>query len=410
MKRQRLIIVAVLAAGSLAFGQGAPSSGEYLDFSFKPQAGKVTRHRLSSQTLGTFQMVGGMPAQKTSSSFEQDVVMKCTEVRPDGTSLWELTMPRMAMRTNTGGIKMEVDTARTSAASSSQPSPIEEATNFVETFFRGMTAIGCKITFSKEGRPIEFSGFDENYDRLVDAAKGQGIMGKMILKSLKAVLNDKSMLESFGSYQRMVPAKPRVQVGEEWTDDWEMTVPVINTRLKVHGTYRLVGTEQVDGRRCARIATRQSFSTEPKTPSTPASGDTPSIFSRMSFSLHGQDSEGNMWWDLDTQEVVRVRDMQKMTLEMSMAADEKAAPEEAPQGFGKLTQHMTISTKLDLVDGEFPTPAPSTDSKAPAAAAEKPDRPTIGANPTARAAKPRAVAVKPASRPAKAKPAAPAAR
>ena len=399
MKRQRFAAVMVLAATSLALGQQTPSSEEYLDFTFKPEAGKVTRHRLTSQTLGSFQMVGGMPAQKTSSAFDQDIVMKCTEVRDDGTSLWELTMPRMAMRSNTGGIKMQVDTARTTERVATQPSPLDEATNFVETFFRGMTAIKCKITFSKEGKPIDFSGFDENYDRLVAATKGKGLMGTIILKQLKAVLNDKSMLENFGSYQRMMPTKPRVRLGEEWTGDWEMTVPVINTRLKVHGTYRLDAVEAINGRRCARISTRQTFTTEPKERGETAA-EAPSFFSRMSFTMNSEASDGNMWWDLDNREVVRVRDTQKMTLVMSMAADDKAAPDEAPQGFGKLTQHLTISTKLDLVEGEFPTPAPSTETLA----ADKPAKP---AKSGAVAAKPvkRAVAITPATRPAKAKPA-----
>ncbi|MBI4581652.1 MAG: hypothetical protein HY718_18295 [Planctomycetes bacterium] len=351
----RIALMSWLAAVPAWAADDAATSrpADTVEFCFAPTPGQVQRSRVATTTFGSMRLFGSLPPQKFSQRFEQEVVMKCLRVNPDKTSVFAMTMPAIAMQMNLAGIKMEVDTRR--------PSPATRPEfDIVNRLFSSMTKLECTLTFSPEGEPLKVEGLSKGMEAVLEElgelAHRPGM--KHLIKQMREFLGDNIIEDHLRSTFRMFPDDGKARVGDTWTREWQMTLPMLNIASQGRGEYELLGVEEFRGRPCAKIRVKSSMSTLPKAAPGPAkAGDAePTIFDRMQFSMNASGGNGTAYIDYTTGDLVQYREVQRITMEMSIAPDPQASEDEGREGLAKVSQILNTSVEIDLLD-EKPTSA-----------------------------------------------------
>ncbi len=361
MKRTLMLTGACILAASWvgaahADRSKAPDSVEFkIAEMYKP--GLVTRYRVITKAVGSMKMFDPIPEQKFAQTMEQELVIRCTQVNPDKSAVLELTMPRIRMDMNFGGMRIAFDSQ--APASTTQKRPGD---NFVAALFRGMTKIKITCITGPDGLPKKVEGFDEGIDELMkEIARGDpSPMGKKMLDQMRDFLSDDMMLEQMKSHYRVTPLKRRLQVGDTWQVEWQQMMGVLNMLMQGKGDYELLGIEEFRGRQCAKIRTKESFQAIP----TPERTKTDTIFDRMDLRMTSSGGEGIAYVDCRTADIVQYRQTQRMTIEVGLKPDAQAEDANLRGGFGPMVQKLNNSVTVELIeDGEA-----SGDAKAPSAA------------------------------------------
>jgi hypothetical protein len=302
--------------------------------------------------------------QKFSQEFQQDVVMKCLEVRPDNSSVFELSLPNVAMKMNLGGIVVNVDTREPENVASTQP-----RSEFVRRLFSAMTRVRCKVTFSPTGEPLKIDGLSEGMDDVLKELGADLLPGlRQMFDQLREQLADNIIEENMRTVFRMTPDGAKARVGDKWTREWQVTLPPFNVASQGKAEYELVGTEMVRGRPCAKIRVKSTLTTLPRDKQDPAKIKKlpKGILDRMQFTMDMAGGDGTAYLDYTNGDIVQYRETQRSTLEISMEPDPSAQADDLRSGLAKITQRLTTSVQIDLLDeAEAASPAPS--ATAPAA-------------------------------------------
>ena len=296
--------------------------------------------------------------------------MRVTKVNPDKSVALELTMPRIHMEMSVGGMEMSVDSQLPAEQKSNRP-----GMGFVAPMFKGMTRLKMTCTIGPDGMPQKLEGFSEGIKKILDDIGKEddiSLMEKKMLDQMCEFLSDDLMLEQYKSYYRLTPLNKRLRVGETWQCEWNQMMGFMNMTMKGVGEYELLGIEPFRGRRCAKIRTKESFDSAPAAERTKSG----TMFDRMDMKMTSSGGDGVAYVDCKTAEVVKLRQTQRMTIEMTFAADPDAEDPEMQAGFGTMVQKLNNSVSVDLIEeGDDPwaeivkaaaTTAPAADAADPA--------------------------------------------
>ena len=349
MNTLRYAWIACLLAGPVWAQLDAASpepSAEVVEFRFTPNVGDTTRTTITTKATGSMNMFGSMLTQKFSQTYEQDIVLKCTEVKPDGTSVFEMTLPAVAMKMNMGGFSIEIDTRQENPPTATQP-----VHDLVWRLFVAMTRIRCTVTFSPKGEPLKLEGLSEGMESIMKEFSSQLMPGLgQFFDQFRDYLADDIMAEQMRSVTRMMPDGGKARVGDKWTREWRVKMPPFNVMTQGKGEYEFLGMEEFRGRRCAKIRVKTSLTTVPgEKPDASKLGMPKGIFDRMEFSMTASGGNGIAYLDPATGDLLQMRETQRTTLEVSMAPDPRAE-EHLREGVGKITQNLTTSVQINLVE------------------------------------------------------------
>jgi len=285
MIARAILTAACLMSVCLAAAEppAAPQDAGKVEFSFKLVPGQVSHHRVVTKSVGSMKLFESLPAQRFAQTVEQDVVVRCLQVNPDGSTVCELTMPRVGMKMNFGGFNMEFYSDRPEGPASKQP-----GMDFVGKLFTAFTKIRCRMTFSATGEPLKVEGLSEGVKQVVEEiADSMPVPGmKSFFDKFSEFMADDAILENMRSSHRMIPSGATAQVGDRWQREWEMRFPLFNVVMQGKGEYELAGVEEFRGRRCAKIRGRQSLSMRPGTkPAGEKATGVAGLLDRMQFSM-----------------------------------------------------------------------------------------------------------------------------
>lgn len=327
----------------------AASADAPVEFQFVAREGDSSRLKITTRTFGSMSMFGAMVNQKFSQQFEQHLVMTCIEVKPDKSSVFEMTLPEMSMRMNMGGLQIEIDTR-----DKARPVPATNpAFELLHRVFASMTKVKCTVTFSATGEPLKVEGLSKGMESVLDEVSDQLLPGmKQFFDQFRDYLADNIMEEQMRSAFRLVPDGGRARVGDRWVREWNIKMPPFNVMTQGKGEYELLGIEEFRGKPCVKIRTRSSMTTLPgQKPDVSSAGGAPKgLLERMQFSMTASGGNGTAYVDFTTGDLMQLRETQRSTIEMSMEPDAEAADSELKPGLGKITQRLTTSVQIDLVE------------------------------------------------------------
>jgi len=364
---RRILTITCMLAGPWAAAGGPaaePDMPDQIELRLKYRPGHVTRQRVVNKAVGSMKLFGLLPEQKFSQTFEQDLTIRCRSVNADGTAVVEMTMDRIAMKMSIFGSNVEFDTASPATRAAEPP-----GTDVVRKMFSAMAGSKLTMTIGPDGRPTNVEGAREMLKKMFDQLDDGNVPGfvRKMYDQLINLFGDDNVMQDMQQYNRMIPDKGPVRVGDKWDRKWEMKIPVFNGKVEGEGQYELLAIEEFHGRRCAKIGIKESFrmggspppESESETTTAPAKG----IFERMTFELKGSGGEGTAYWDYESGDLVQLRQTQRMTMEISLAADPNAETEEMKKAFGKMVQKLNTSLNLDLLDDAgVPVASPSEKS------------------------------------------------
>jgi hypothetical protein len=256
----------------------------------------------------------------------------------------ELTMPRVRMEMSLFGMDMSFDSHTPAEKESRLP-----GMDVAAALFRGMTGLKMTCIIGPDGAPQKIEGFSEGMKKILDEIAKENKpspMERQMLDQMSEFLSDDLMLEQFKSYYRLTPLNKRLHVGETWQDEWNQMMGFMNMLMKGEGDYELLGIEMLRGRRCAKIRTKESFESVPAGERSPSG----TIFDRMTMRMTSSGGGGVAYVDCKTAEVVKLRQTQRMTMEMTFAADPEAEDPEMRPGFATMVSKVNNSVSIDLIE------------------------------------------------------------
>lgn len=345
------LLCSILAAPVWAAEDVAPaaaSPNQEVQFNYVAKVGDTARMKIVTRTFGSMDMFGAMLTQKFSQQFEQELVMKCIEVRPDKTSLHEMTLPNVAIRMDIGGIKIQVDTRQKDPVAASQP-----AYDLLYRVFTAITKIKCTVTFSPQGEPVKVEGLSEGMQKVFDELSDQLMPGmKQFFDQFRDQLADDMLEEQMRASFRLTPDGGKARVGDTWKREWQVKMPPFNILTRGSGQYELLGVEEFRGHTCAKIRVKSDLTTIPgqKPDITKMGGAPKSLLERMQFSMNSSGGNGIAYIDVNTGDLLQLRETQRSTIELSMEADPNATGEEPKEGLGKIKQNLNTSVQTDLLE------------------------------------------------------------
>lgn len=345
-----LINMPWLCSGALAENAAttvAAKPGEAVEFHFSVKPGDTRRFRIATQTFGAMNMPP-LPPQKFSQRFEQEFMLTCLRMGPDRTTVFEMTFPNIALQMNIGGVTVEVDTRKPSATSQ----PVFGA---IERMFGAITKVKCQATFSPAGEPLKVDGLREGIDSVMAEAKDLMAIPamKLLLDRMRTdYLGNNVIEENLRTSYRLFPDGGKANVGDRWNREWQVKLPVFKLGALGKAEYELLGTEQFHGRPCAKIRFKSAMNTlpKPKQMDGNAAGASRSQLDRMNLTMNASGGNGTAYVDYAQGAVVQLRETQRIAIEMSIESDSKVEQPEIRTGAGKMTQNLTTSIQMDLLD------------------------------------------------------------
>jgi hypothetical protein len=348
MNAKRILMTACVLTGAWVGVARAevPEEPEWVEFKiadmYKP--GHTSRLMLVTKAVGAMRMFEGMPEQKFMQTFCQELMMRVAKVNPDKSVVLELTMPRLRMEMSLFGMEMSFD-SQSPAGKQGRLAGMAVAA----ALLRGMTEIEMTCTIGPDGTPQKLEGFSEGMKKvLANIAEKHDIspMEKQMLDQMGGFLSDDLMQEQMESNCRLTPPNRRLGVGDTWQHEWNQMMGFMNMLMKGRGEYELLGIETLRGRRCAKIRTKESFESVPAG-ERDKSG---TIFDRMDMKMTSSGGDGVAYVDCKTAEVVKLRQTQRMTIEMTFAADPEAEDPEMRPGFATMVNKVNNSVSIDLIE------------------------------------------------------------
>ncbi len=353
MKPLPIALSVCLTAPAVGVRAEPAARPDRIDFKIAYQPGRVVRLRMAQKAVGAMS-IGLLPDQKFSQTFEEEMTTICRKVNPDGSAEFEHAIDRIAMKMGIFGMNIEFDSRVPTTRPAANP-----ALPVVEKIFRGMVGSRFSVTLGPDGRPTKVSGLAEMMEKMVGTLGDDpaGAAAKKMVDGFANMFNDDNMMEQMKSYSRMTPRRSSVRVGDKWTDKWEVKLPIFRGAFQGEGEYELVGIEQFRGRSCALIRIKESFHMDdppaPEGPDAARPASVPAskgIFDRMRFNLRTSGGEGLAYWDYQTNDVVQLRQTQRMTIEISLGPDPGAEDPEMRKGFGKIVQTFNVAISVDVLD------------------------------------------------------------
>lgn len=361
--RTACVLTGLWAAAGQAAAPGTPDQVD-LKFIYKP--GGVVRQRMVSKTVGTMKLFDPLPEQKFSSTFEQDLTMKCRQVNADKSALVDMTMDRIAMKMSVAGMDVVFD----SSAPASRPAEGADKEEVLRKLFSAMVGSTLTMTMGPDGQPIKVDGGKEMVKKMSDELAGAKVPAALrkMFDQIGSMFGDDNLMKEMQSCQRMIPGRGPVRIGEKWSRKWDMKMPMFNAVIEGEGQYELLGIEEFHGRRCAKIGVRESFrmgSAAPveKAPDATTSAPAKGIFEQLHFELRSSGGDGTGYWDYENGVLVQLRQTQRMTMEIAFAPDGNAEDPQLKKGMPRMVQKLNTSVSVDLLDD-----AEAAASKAPAPA------------------------------------------
>jgi hypothetical protein len=356
------VLISALAGASQA---APPTKPDQVQLQPVYRAGRVTRQRMVTKTVGSIKLFDPLPEQKFSQVFEQDVTMKCRKVNADKSAIVDMTMDRIAMKMTIGGLNMEFD-----SSAPAPPSDERHDRRLVGRIFSAMVGSTFTLTMGPDGEPVKIEGVKEMMKKMADGL-GEEKMPAAIRKmfdQLGNLFGDDGMMQEMQSCTRMIPKDGPKRVGDKWEEKWDMKVPVFNGKIEGQGQYELLGIEEFRGRRCAKISVKETFSMaaapaaeNASNAGTATSAPAKGIFERLRFDLKASGGEGTAYWDYENGDLVQLRQTQRMTIEISLAPDANAEETDMKAGLPSMVQKLNTSESVDLLDDAEAAPTPHAD-------------------------------------------------
>ncbi|MBN1491358.1 MAG: hypothetical protein JXA69_15700 [Phycisphaerae bacterium] len=367
----RKMMIAGLVCGLTGITAWAAETAppETVEFKMVFQPGRTLTYRMTSKGVGSMKMFDPMPEQKFAQAFEMEIVTTCREVKADGSAVVELRLSRIAMKQAIGGVETVFDSATFDPAAADDP-----LKDLLGRLFSSITDARLVLTIGADGQPIAISGVTEAFDKVLDGL-GSGLSSvvfRQVLKPMRQVFDDKAMLEQAKQWHRMMPPPGPKHIGDTWERTWQMPVPLLSGEMKGSSEYEFVAIEEIDGRRCAKIRTKDSIETAPLTTHADDASRPKTIFDRMKWNMSMSGGDGVLYIDYGRGELVKMRSAQRMSMEMSMAPDENAEEAELKSGIPSMTYNLTQAVSFELVEAESATTTRDGDgasAKAPGPAA-----------------------------------------
>ena len=350
----RKMIIAGVVCGLTAIGASAADVArpETVEFKMVFQPGRTLTYRMTSKGVGSMKMFDPMPEQKFAQTFEMEIVTTCREVKTDGSAVFEMRLGRIAMKQTVGGMETDFDSATFDSAAADDP-----LTQLMEKLFSAITDARLVLTIGADGQPIAITGVTEAFDKVLNGL-GSGVSSmvfRQVLKPMRQVFDDKAMLEQARQWHRMMPLPGPKHIGDTWERTWQMPVPLLSGEMKGSSEYEFVAIEEIDGRRCAKIRTKDSIEATPLTTRADDASRPKTIFDRMKWNMSMSGGDGVLYIDYGRGELVKMRSAQRISMEMSMAPDENAEEAELKGGIPSMTYNLTQAVLFELVDAESAT-------------------------------------------------------
>jgi len=364
--RHILTIASVLVGPLTAFAQAGPEATEdAIEFKFVYEPGQVVTHRVVNKAVGTMKLQDPIPEQKFSQTFEQDVVARCEQVKPDKSAVFGMTIPRIVMKMTLGSLKIDwaFDSRTGQEVKADLPSP-----DIAAAIFKGITQTKFRFTLGPDGQAVAVTGLDEGIEKVFGELKGDASpLVKPFMDKLREFMTDEMMTEQLESNRRTIPPTSPARIGDTWEHEWEVKIGFMNIALQCKGQYELIGIEELHGRPCAKIRITESVETAPRPDpgkrDPAASGGKPqTMIDRMRFEMTASGGDGIAYWDYQNGQLVRHRQTHRLMLTLSLPADPDAESILLRTGFGPIVQKFSVATSVDLID---PAEAGTDTSSAP---------------------------------------------
>lgn len=379
MRSRNLIVGLAVAAWATAAQAESPTS---IEFRYTPKVGQEMRHRMTMNSVGTMGTGSGVPGMRFTQSNTQEAVGVCKEVTPDGSAVFEITLGRVATRMNRPGMNFTFDSASFDPAKTDGT-----AMRMIGLLYSGLVGSKFTTTFNPQGWPVNVTGMREAVLKMIGPIKKEidkdpaGRFVTPIIDSLAAAFDDSMINDQMKSFYRFLPSEAGpVAVGKKWDSDWDMELPFLKTKCKAKGQYELLGVETFRGHPCAKIGIKESFTMNTDWQRVSKSGTKPAaglnkLFEKMDMSLSASNGEGVVHWDYEHGVLVQLRQTQRIAISIKfntkdlMLAASAPVTETAPAGdqvIQTMTQNLTTSAQVDLLEGEADQTATRTATTGPA--------------------------------------------
>lgn len=332
-----------------------------VEFKHARKAGDVWRQRIVGTSVGAMQLAPSLPSMNFSQTFTQDFTSTIRRANPDGSGVLDVTIDRIAMKQSTGGMNVEFDSA------TFDPGNANDVEATIGKIFNALLHSKLTVTVNANGQPERVEGLAEMMDRVFNQIGKEvpSMLARQILEPLKKALSDKSLAEQWGQYSRMVPPRGTKRIGETWEASWSMPMPFSPTPLEGKGRYELVGVEELSGRRCAKIRIKEEFRTRPEAPAAANTATQPAeaaTASPLKMNLSSAGGEGIAYVDVDAGLLIRLRQTQDITIEMTIGPFPDSSEELLKKGVGPMRHKFKTSVTIDLLDGEAPAAKPAAET------------------------------------------------
>lgn len=323
----------------------SPTNPETVSFQYTHKPGETTTIRLTGKTFGFMKLVDPLPEMKFSQTYQQDMKLVCKQVNEDKSAVYEATLGRIAMKQAMGGINMDFDSTNPDVGNPNDP-----AKAFLSKIISALTSSKLLVTIGADGQPRSVEGLSEMMNKIMDEIEKESpsIINKTILEPMRKMFDDKMLSESMKQYYRMVPPIGTRKVGETWEQTWNMPMPFAKASLSGKGQYELLGVEEIQGHKCAKIRIKESFQTGDPSQATTKPAQP------IQLSIKTAGGEGIACVDITTGMVIRLRQTQDLSMELGLAPDENSDIEMLRKGFGPMTMEHKTAVSIDLIDGETP--------------------------------------------------------
>ncbi|MGB9626407.1 MAG: DUF6263 family protein [Phycisphaerae bacterium] len=347
----RALVCVLIAAIATAGQEARAAQPDAIDLKFVYRTGRTTRQRVVSRTVGSMKLFDPLPEQKFAQTFEQELTLTCRRVNPDGSAALDITMDRVAMQMSIGGLNMEFD----SAAPATQPDDRLD-TRMLARIFSAMLGSTLTVIVGPDGQPARIEGVKQFKEKMLNGLADEPVPASLrkLLDQVSGMFDDETMMKEMQSSYRLIPNE-RKRVGDRWERSWNMKIPLFNGRIDGQGRYELLAIEEFRGRKCAKIGVKESFhmaaTPEVAAPaeanaSAPAKG----IVERLRFDLKAGGGGGTAYWDYENGELVQLRQVQRLTMEISMPTDAATDGSEPGRGKPAMVQKLTTAESVDLLD------------------------------------------------------------
>jgi hypothetical protein len=346
MNQKKTVIVLCLLAGSWTLAALA-ASPDTIEFKWTHKPGKVSVMKMVTKVVGSMKMPDPMPEQKFNETVEQQVRTTCLKVNPDGSGVYEMEMPSIAMKMDIGGMKCDI---RTDAPATQGASSIPGMEN-MQKLYAALAKGKYTVVIGPDGRTRKVDGFARTMREAIKSLGDTLGPQKAVLEAMSKAFDDDAMREQMDARAGFIPPQGTVRVGDTWNNTRDIKFPMFNMNFKTITDCTLLGVEEFQGRRCAKVALKASMksSGKPDVPA-PATGS-PNPLTNMEFNFTGSDGNGIAYWDYENGELVQFRQTMRMVCEITMKVPPATQGQEPAKPF-KMVQNLLTSTSMDLLSSK----------------------------------------------------------